>query len=255
VVAVNDEDVFIRSLLASPDVDERCQILPQRGFTSAAEAYNHGLGQAQCEVVVFAHQDVYLPLGWWTAVEAAIQQLTSEWGVLGVYGIDAERCQRGFVYDTGFGGWLGEPLCGPRPVRTLDEIVLVVNRASGLRFDHGLPGFHFYGTDICLQAASRGLQAFAIPAICIHNSNRIIYFEKDFWDGYAYMQNKWRSSLPVTTPCTLLSSSPWPSIARRLRDLPRRLVGPARRATRVPEPQQEMSRALKALGRRSIRLE
>ncbi len=39
----------------------------------------------------------------------------------------------------------------PARVATLDELLLIVKRDSGLRFDPAL-GFHLYGADICIQA-------------------------------------------------------------------------------------------------------
>jgi len=55
-------------------------------------------------------------------------------------------------------------------VQTLDEIVLIFRRDSGLSFDETLPHFHFYGTDICMRAAEQGRQCYAISAFCVHNT-------------------------------------------------------------------------------------
>ena len=51
----------------------------------------------------------------------------------------------------------------PAPVATLDELLLIVRRDSGLRFDPDL-GFHLYGADICLQASEQGLAVVALDA-------------------------------------------------------------------------------------------
>jgi hypothetical protein len=53
----------------------------------------------------------------------------------------------------------------PARVATLDELLLVIRRDSGLRFDHAL-GFHLYGAEICLQARERGLAVVAIGTLC-----------------------------------------------------------------------------------------
>jgi len=50
---------------------------------------------------------------------------------------------------------LHEPATLPGVVETLDELLLVLPRATPLGFDPGL-GFHLYGADVCLQAARSG---------------------------------------------------------------------------------------------------
>ena len=52
----------------------------------------------------------------------------------------------------------------PPQVATLDELLLIVRRDSGLRFDPEL-GFHLYGADICLQASEQGLAVVALAAL------------------------------------------------------------------------------------------
>src|SRR5208282_6598489 len=64
IAAVNNESVFRGTLLASPAIDSKCQVIAKRGFTSAGRAYNAALAEASNEIVVFAHQDVYLPQNW-----------------------------------------------------------------------------------------------------------------------------------------------------------------------------------------------
>ncbi len=93
-------------------------------------------------------------------------------GVAGVYGVGdvvvpdeltqplgAERI--GWVVDRGRELRDGPEL--PARVATLDELLVVVWRDAGLRFDPAL-GFHFYGADLCLQARERGLAVVAVGA-------------------------------------------------------------------------------------------
>jgi hypothetical protein len=84
---------------------------------------------------------------------------------------------------------------------SLDELLLVMRRSSGLNFDRSLPGFHFYGTDICLQADARGLQSYIIPGFCLHNSDGIRNFPIMFWKAYFHMRRKWWDRLPIETCC------------------------------------------------------
>jgi hypothetical protein len=87
-------------------------------------------------------------------------------------------------------------------VATLDELILVVRRDCGLRFDTDL-GFHLYGADICLQARERGLAVVALGALCHHNSRHIGPGE-GFFESAAVFGRKWSHRLPVATPCVII---------------------------------------------------
>jgi hypothetical protein len=223
VVAVNDESVLRACLLASPAISEVNDVILKRGFRSAGLAYNEGLAEIRTELAVFVHQDVYLPEGWWDCLERQVGQLAAinpNWGVCGVFGITTTGEEVGHTYSTGLGGVLGCSSAQPRVVRALDEMLLVVRRLSGLHFDHRLPGFHLYGTDICLEAERHGIKCYALSAFCIHNSNSIVALPVAYWRAYAFMRRKWRHRLPVRTPCMTLSRSPWPALRYLLATLP-----------------------------------
>jgi len=228
VVAVSDESVLQHTLMASPAINARCQVITKRGFASAGKAYNAGIEEARHDVVVFAHQDVYLPEDWTSNLECALAQLAVDdpnWGVLGSFGVvkgDPEE-KRGYCYSTGLKGILGEPFSNPIQTLSLDELLLVVRRSSGLRFDENMPGFHLYGTDICLQADSRNMNSYIISAFCVHNSNGIKRFPLDFWRSYFYMRKKRWHRLPIATCCTTITKLCLPVGVRIARELRQKL--------------------------------
>lgn len=211
VSAVNDDAVLETCLRASPELGgPEFEVLEQRGYASAASAYNAALERAVGEVVIFSHQDVYFPEGWVAQLETALRWLAKhdpEWGVLGVYGVAADGRPAGWTYSTGLGRVLGGPFPEPQPVRTLDEVVLMVRRASGLKFDEGVEGFHMYGTDVCLEAERRGRRTYVISAFAIHNSNGIRQLPWAFWQTYLYVRRKWWDRLPVAAPCVVVTRS------------------------------------------------
>ncbi len=219
VVAANDDQVLKNTLLASPAIDSDCEVIVRRGYSCAGAAYNSGLAEARNDIVVFAHQDVYLPAIWVTNLRQTIEALqaaASRWGVLGCFGTTKENPPRlhGHCFSTGLRTILGKPFRTLAPAQTLDELLLVVRRSSGLRFDEQLPGFHLYGADICLQAAACGFENFIIPAFCIHNANGTVRLPREFWRAYFYLRRKWKAVLPVTTCCTTITAACMPMISR-----------------------------------------
>jgi len=206
--AVNNEAVLNSCLLKSPDTALFEAIKIQRGFSSAAAAYNDVLRSAAVDdLLIFAHQDIYLPPGWWAKIETAVRFLDSEdpnWGVLGVYGINDQRQYFGHLYCTANAAILGAERPGVHRIATLDEIVLIFRARTGLRFDEQVGGFHFYGTDICLEARKAGRSCYSVAAFCIHNANGYGMFPVSFWKGYLDMRRKWKAILPVETPCVTI---------------------------------------------------
>ena len=216
VVAANHESLLQACLLSSPAIRDAGQVMVQRGYGSAGQAYNAGLAKANSEIVVFAHQDVYLPAGWDDCLNAAISRLSSrdpQWAVMGVFGISSARKRHGYMYCTGLQKILGQPFQDPMECLSLDEVLLVLRRSSGLSFDEQLPGFHLYGTDLCLEAQRRGLNAYIVPAFCVHNTAGMKFLPRAFWRGYFYLRRKWRDRLPIKTPCTTITRWAWPALS------------------------------------------
>lgn len=220
VVAVNKEDILEKNFLASPCLrgSHPHQILLQRGFASAAKAYNDAIDKSVNDLIVFCHQDMFFPGPWISHLQHGCDELETQdphWGVLGCSGITRERKMYGHVYSSGLGIVGNTSESGE--VQTLDEIVLILRKSSGLRFDEGLPHFHFYGADICLRAAARGMKSYAISAFCVHNTYQNFNLPNEFYECCDYMRKAWRGSLPIETTCITISSSNLPVYLRRLR--------------------------------------
>ena len=220
VVAVNKKVVLEKNFLASPCLADAHphQILLQSGFKSASAAYNDAIEKSINDVIVFCHQDMFFPGPWIPQLQQNIQWLDShdpDWGVLGCSGITRDRKMYGHVYSAGL-GILGEPT-EPKPIQTLDEIVLILRKCSGLRFDDKLPHFHLYGADICLRAAVQGMKSYAISAFCVHNTTQSFDLPKEFYECCEYMRQVWRGHLPIETTCITITTSNIPVYLRRLR--------------------------------------
>ncbi len=248
VAAVNNRTVLETNLLASPCLRNSSghEMLIQEGFRSAGKAYNDAIRKSRNEYMIFVHQDIVLPEQWLGQLENALEYLEEKdpgWGVLGCFGKTRDEGGRGCVYQSGV-GMIGEPFQHPAPVQTLDEIVLILRRSSGLMFDENLPHFHLYGTDICLRAGQLGRSSYAIPAFCIHNTNQGFILPKEFYECYWRVKRTWKSQLPVQATCIRITRSNLAMWKRRLYEVYFRLSRrDASAGIRVRDPKELMREA------------
>lgn len=218
IVASNDEASLSRNLLASDLIARKgVSVHVERGAPSASVAYNRGLAataqnmaEAQNaghnfgeDIVIFAHQDVYFPPGWEDRLLAAIALLDRQdpdWALLAPFGMSEAGAHIGDVWTTSLSRRVGQPVRVPTPAQSFDEMVIVLRRASGLRFDEALPYFHLYGTDIVQAARAAGKGAYVADLPVVHNDSFHDRLRADFTAGYHYIRRKWRTKLPLRTP-------------------------------------------------------
>ena len=223
VVAMNNREVFHHNFSASPCLTgaHHHEIIVQEKFSSAPKAYNDALDRSSNDLIVFCHQDMYFPEEWLQDLKRAIDYLSihdPNWGVLGCSGITVNHDHYRYLYSSGL-GVSGTPFEHPKPVQTLDEIVLVMRKSSGLRFDESLPHFHMYGTDICMQALKRGMKSYAISAFCIHNTFQPLVLPAEFYMCAEHIRSAWKDYLPIQTTCIKITKSGLPIYRRRLHGL------------------------------------
>lgn len=175
VACVNDEAQLNSNLLRSPCLAPGTphEVILQREQSNAAQGLNEGLARAQHALVVFVHQDMYLPRGWDTRFTRSWTQAAEQFAPLGVAGLF------GLTYGNGAPEHIGQvvdrvhlrdqPTPLPARVDGLDEIILAVPRDTPLRLDERL-GFHSYGADLCLSARQLGLATVVLRAPAYHNS-------------------------------------------------------------------------------------
>jgi len=204
---VTDRAQLEANLLASPDLGAGGphEVLLYRGCAGAAAAINDALERSPGRAVVWAHQDVYLPRGWFARAAWQLGLAGRAAGrapaVAGVYGVldgGAGAAGRvGRVVDRE--RLLDEGVRLPAAAATLDELVLVLPPDTGLRADPAL-GFHLYGADLALQAAVLGRPAAVLDAPCLHNS-RTTGLPAAFHASAAALAAKWPGRVPVPTSC------------------------------------------------------
>ncbi|MGB6691507.1 MAG: hypothetical protein WBE76_27030 [Terracidiphilus sp.] len=222
-VTVNNREVFENNFLASPCFrgPHDHQILIQEGFTSATKALNRAIDNSLNDLIVFCHQDIILPENWLLQLDRALSYLGAvdpQWGVLGPAGKTQDGRGWEYVYSSGR-NIVGVPFDQPVPVQTLDEIVLIMRKSSGLRFDDQLPHFHFYGADICLRAASMGMKSYAISAFCVHNTHQPLVLPREFYECCKHIKRVWKAYLPIQTTCIRITAFNLSVYTRRLREV------------------------------------
>jgi len=204
VVASNDEACLARNLLASEMIAGQGVVVHvERGAPSAAIAYNRGLDATTAPIVIFAHQDVYFPRGWEMRLAraiAAVEAIDPDWALMAPFGMAEDTAAyRGDVWTTSLSRRVGEPARTPVMAQSFDELVIVLRRASGVRFDEGLPLYHLYGTDIVQTARAAGKGAWVADLPVVHNDGFHDRLRADFTAGYDYVRRKWRARLPLRT--------------------------------------------------------
>lgn len=205
--ASNSAAVLDANLRASPALADLA-LHVEHDAPSATIAYDRALNATRTEIVVFAHHDVYLPQGWDALLVHRLNSLTArhpDWAVAGAFGVGVDDRHFGPVWTSSLGQIVGRVPLHPEPVQSFDEMLLVLRRASGIRFDRAQPGWHMYGTDIVQTARANRRGAYALGLPCIHNDRFHAMLGPDFNESYRWMQAKWRQTLPIRTPLTKIS--------------------------------------------------
>jgi hypothetical protein len=240
VAAVNDDQVLNQNLMKSPMIATGgMPVVLERGHDSAGKAYNAGAARTDADVIIFAHQDVYFPPDWEQRLQESIERLQGSgapWGVLGVWGVRPDGTFAGRVWCTGSNQEFTGPIAGVDEVASIDEIVIVIPRSAGLRFDERLPGFHLYATDIARQARDRGLKTYAIDAPVVHNSRTVPQLGQAYVRAYQHMQRKYRSQLPLQTCVLPVTRFGYPLRRYRAKVALRLMLGRVRLHSRVDSP-------------------
>lgn len=209
VCLCNNAEILAANLTLSPDLASgRLPLHLERNPDSAAKGLNAGLDATAAEIIVFVHQDVYLPEGWADLLNQRIAQVAAidqNWALIGAFGVDDQSAGWGPVWSTSLGSIVGQVSTKPVPVQSYDELLIVMRRSAGLRFDPDMPGFHLYGTDIVQSARAAGKGAWAVSLPLIHNDGYHGALDASFDAAYHFIRRKWRKRLPLKAPVVRVS--------------------------------------------------
>ena len=173
-------------------------------------AIRHFLKEAQGDLIIVIHDDIEFgdlssPLLLERIREVSIKDRSAS--LFGVAGISSKG-QRGIghFYDATCEQNWGFPDGGQ--ASSLDECFLVIKNGQGINVSDGLEGYHFYGTDLCLNTMSLGLSCYVIDYPLIHKSagslNENFFAARDRFEEHLLNQCLDRF---VRTTCTVFYGS------------------------------------------------
>lgn len=220
VAAVNDEAVLRQCLAASPDIAGGASLSVCRKAASASAAYADALARADADIVVFAHQDVYFPAGWVAhllAQVAAVAARDADWAVMGLAGLGTDGAVLGRAWSSGLGAVVGSERMLPARAVTLDEMVLIVRRDSGVSFDAAMPGFHLYAADLVENAAAAGRGVWVIDCPAVHHSKPVIRLDSGYAAAWHFMRRKYADRLPIRNLVCDIEAQPWALWRKQIR--------------------------------------
>jgi hypothetical protein len=169
---------------------------------SASAAYNIVFDVTKSDVVIFAHQDIRFDQDLINRLRVLIEQLGKNWAVIGVAGripkisgkiSNVSKCHDQLLGevkdDTGI-AWPGKT--GIHYVDVVDECFFVVNKPLNFNFDYGFNRFHFYGSDICLQAraAQYDVVVADLPIVHVGKYSHSMT-DKTYFKQLRYLNDKW----------------------------------------------------------------
>lgn len=202
----------------------------------AYSGLNALLNEARGRYVILCHQDIRLLTDARRELDLRLAELDEhdpDWALAGnAGGVAAGQLAIRITDPHGADRRVGT---FPARVMSLDENFIIVRREARIGFSNDMSGFHMYGADICLNAATAGWNAYVIDFHVAHLSAG----NKD--DAFATCEsafrNKWSNAFAprwLQTTCTLihLAGNPLGQIAGRIAETPfrkisRRLPGAA----------------------------
>ena len=174
---------------------------------SASIAANLAMEITKDRFLLYVHQDVMFK----QKASETIARLIKNWSdglavvgsagvresvhpeLLGKWGLESiENVNVGSVYDQN-DELIWDGCDGFHAVHSVDEVLMLIDRSSGLRFDPSWRGYHFYGLDFCLQARSTGYRV-AVDSIEIKHCGQYsssIYKDAGFLKKLIQLHEKW----------------------------------------------------------------
>jgi hypothetical protein len=204
VVPVTNAAQLALNVTRSPGLREvGAPVIEVRDATSAADAFARGVAQIETPWVVFAHQDVYFPVGSGRALAAefgAVATARANEELIGFVGLRkgaaGEAEPAGLVIDRI--ARIDHPAV--QDAISMDEFAVAMTPHTVHRIDPAL-GWHLWGTDLCLAARSRGGVARIVRVPLYHNSYNDGALSPTFQKSLDILRAKYPHMAAIPTLC------------------------------------------------------
>jgi hypothetical protein len=172
-------------------------------------AIRHFIAHAEGDYIVIIHDDVSFEGLTSNILYNAISEIVLKNKTASLFGIAgiSSNSRKGLGH---FHDLNGEQKWGfdkDRLVSSLDECFLVIKAGYGLNVSDELEGYHFYGTDLCINAIRLGLSSYVIDYPILHKSGGTL--NEEFFlarDRFQHHLKKVYSNSLIKTTCTFLYS-------------------------------------------------
>jgi len=169
-------------------------------------AIRHFLREARGDLIVLIHDDVEFGGLSASLLLERIREVSSKDPVASLFGVAGisfkEHRGIGHFYDANSEQNWGFHDDGK--ASSLDECFLVIKNGQGINVSKELKGYHFYGTDLCLNTMTLGLSCYVIDYPVIHKSagsmNESFFAARDEFEEHLQRQSLNRL---VRTTCTV----------------------------------------------------
>lgn len=212
IVPVNNESQFTLNAQLSPGVKEiGAEIIPVRGASSAADAFERGAALASGQWLLFIHQDVYIPRGSGWLLASELDKLTADAdsdtpiGFVGVV-----NCPESQEIKLSTSGTVTDRIVTARePIASnalaLDELGIVIHASSNLKIDPRL-GWHCWATDLSLQAETiHGKPCARTLDIPVFHNSINSQLTIDYWQSAEFLLNKYPGRDFIASSCAQLT--------------------------------------------------
>jgi hypothetical protein len=177
------------------------------GEWNSYSAIRHFIKNGKGDFIVILHDDISFNSVQYNQLVKEIQRVTNidpKASLFGVAGISIDRHRGvGHFYDGQGEHNLGFHKSGQ--VDSLDECLLVIKKGVGINVSDELNGYHFYGSDLCVNARQKGLSCYVIDFPITHfstgNINGSFFEAREEFEKH--LQKK-RLNQFITTTCTVL---------------------------------------------------
>jgi len=200
--------LFARTVKIFPEETQYLFIDNSSNSFDAFNALSKFIKEAKGDMIVIIHDDIYMENLSSIILTDEIKRVCKNDGkaaVFGVAGISYNGLQGvGHFFDPSGRHFWGFPNGGR--ASSLDEFFLVIDRSKAVSLSDELHGFHFYGTDLCVNAAKKGLSSYVIDFPVLHKCNPG-KITNEFFEARERFQHHLQKELRkgvIRTTCTLL---------------------------------------------------